>query len=106
MIWPMASDRGFSGGAPGSGAGAGGLMALPPCEVERVPAGPSLPYRAMFGSGAFFTSGSRVVGASRLALSLKGMGALVTNSATARSEEHTSELQSRENLVCRLLLEK
>src|SRR5690606_38031890 len=26
--------------------------------------------------------------------------------ATGRSEEHTSELQSRENLVCRLLLEK
>src|SRR5690606_41597331 len=26
--------------------------------------------------------------------------------AMARSEEHTSELQSRENLVCRLLLEK
>src|SRR5436309_9043779 len=26
--------------------------------------------------------------------------------ATRRSEEHTSELQSRENLVCRLLLEK
>src|SRR5690606_42077131 len=25
---------------------------------------------------------------------------------TCRSEEHTSELQSRENLVCRLLLEK
>src|SRR5690606_39405646 len=25
---------------------------------------------------------------------------------TFRSEEHTSELQSRENLVCRLLLEK
>src|SRR5690606_6279892 len=30
----------------------------------------------------------------------RGMG------AKARSEEHTSELQSRENLVCRLLLEK
>src|SRR5690606_41887132 len=27
-------------------------------------------------------------------------------SARDRSEEHTSELQSRENLVCRLLLEK
>src|SRR5690606_40131954 len=27
-------------------------------------------------------------------------------SAVPRSEEHTSELQSRENLVCRLLLEK
>src|SRR5690606_40082776 len=26
--------------------------------------------------------------------------------AFSRSEEHTSELQSRENLVCRLLLEK
>src|SRR5690606_42048555 len=26
--------------------------------------------------------------------------------STGRSEEHTSELQSRENLVCRLLLEK
>src|SRR5690606_40878734 len=26
--------------------------------------------------------------------------------ASVRSEEHTSELQSRENLVCRLLLEK
>src|SRR5690606_40902337 len=28
------------------------------------------------------------------------------SSLTSRSEEHTSELQSRENLVCRLLLEK
>src|SRR5690606_39584377 len=28
------------------------------------------------------------------------------NDFSARSEEHTSELQSRENLVCRLLLEK
>src|SRR5690606_41700913 len=27
-------------------------------------------------------------------------------SSSMRSEEHTSELQSRENLVCRLLLEK
>src|SRR5690606_39451020 len=29
-----------------------------------------------------------------------------TKNAHGRSEEHTSELQSRENLVCRLLLEK
>src|SRR2546427_3202066 len=28
------------------------------------------------------------------------------NAARARSEEHTSELQSQSNLVCRLLLEK
>src|SRR5690606_41165737 len=33
-------------------------------------------------------------------------GASVINGESGRSEEHTSELQSRENLVCRLLLEK
>src|SRR5207302_10018428 len=32
--------------------------------------------------------------------------ARMPGSEAARSEEHTSELQSRENLVCRLLLEK
>src|SRR5690606_41724270 len=32
-------------------------------------------------------------------------GADITTVGNARSEEHTSELQSRENLVCRLLLE-
>src|SRR5690606_42046593 len=31
---------------------------------------------------------------------------ILTPPMTFRSEEHTSELQSRENLVCRLLLEK
>src|SRR5436309_15782239 len=36
--------------------------------------------------------------------SLSGDGGCHPDSA--RSEEHTSELQSRENLVCRLLLEK
>src|SRR5690606_41934531 len=33
-------------------------------------------------------------------------GFAYAQSSDARSEEHTSELQSRENLVCRLLLEK
>src|SRR5688572_32172694 len=33
-------------------------------------------------------------------------GLLVTGVASPRSEEHTSELQSQSNLVCRLLLEK
>src|SRR5690606_40632590 len=32
--------------------------------------------------------------------------ARIRDSDGSRSEEHTSELQSRENLVCRLLLEK
>src|SRR5690606_40829624 len=35
----------------------------------------------------------------------QGVDVLDRNDAV-RSEEHTSELQSRENLVCRLLLEK
>src|SRR3989449_8228717 len=35
---------------------------------------------------------------------LEALDAIVA--ATARSEEHTSELQSRLHLVCRLLLEK
>src|SRR5690606_14450022 len=33
-------------------------------------------------------------------------GEVVSDRSHTRSEEHTSELQSRENLVCRLLLEK
>src|SRR5690625_6580609 len=33
-------------------------------------------------------------------------GSLVVGDFAARSEEHTSELQSRGHLVCRLLLEK
>src|SRR3712207_7884320 len=31
---------------------------------------------------------------------------LISSSVSSRSEEHTSELQSRQYLVCRLLLEK
>src|SRR5436309_5641217 len=34
------------------------------------------------------------------------IGAIGERHDRPRSEEHTSELQSRENLVCRLLLEK
>src|SRR2546430_5186805 len=35
-----------------------------------------------------------------------GLAYLVLPALTLRSEEHTSELQSQSNLVCRLLLEK
>src|SRR5256886_11252733 len=38
-------------------------------------------------------------------LALAG-GATIIGSPRTRSEEHTSELQSQSNLVCRLLLEK
>src|SRR5690606_10913193 len=36
----------------------------------------------------------------------QGAAMTVNRTQELRSEEHTSELQSRENLVCRLLLEK
>src|SRR5262249_58800251 len=48
-------------------------------------------YRQRFGSGKLTSDGSITFG---------------SKAATARSEEHTSELQSLTNLVCRLLLEK
>src|SRR5438093_8198624 len=37
---------------------------------------------------------------------VRRVGAVAATSANLRSEEHTSELQSLTNLVCRLLLEK
>src|SRR5690606_40376809 len=40
------------------------------------------------------------------ACGLSALPTSCTQSSATRSEEHTSELQSRENLVCRLLLEK
>src|SRR5690606_39549362 len=39
-------------------------------------------------------------------LSVRSIAAAAALFGATRSEEHTSELQSRENLVCRLLLEK
>src|SRR5690606_41960415 len=38
--------------------------------------------------------------------SARPSSAKASSRSASRSEEHTSELQSRENLVCRLLLEK
>src|SRR5207302_6234094 len=51
-------------------------------------------YRALADAGVY-------VGADALEVPETG-----TTVRIGRSEEHTSELQSRENLVCRLLLEK
>src|SRR3712207_7772240 len=61
------------------------------------------------GSGRAWTAverdGSRVAAIIHDA-SLDTSRELVSAAAAARSEEHTSELQSRQYLVCRLLLEK
>src|SRR2546430_11247672 len=42
----------------------------------------------------------------RLEALYRRLECLPKNNANVRSEEHTSELQSQSNLVCRLLLEK
>src|SRR5690606_41947199 len=44
-------------------------------------------------------------GQGSLGVQIGAQSRLATLSLPSRSEEHTSELQSRENLVCRLLLE-
>src|SRR5690606_41820879 len=51
---------------------------------------------------------TRVIGAPGMIRSVDASpdGRYFRVTRTVRSEEHTSELQSRENLVCRLLLEK
>src|SRR2546430_6952727 len=54
------------------------------------------------GNGRF--DGTRAWGDSVLLLS-PDAGRLMRNWTPTRSEEHTSELQSQSNLVCRLLLE-
>src|SRR2546427_5188344 len=45
-------------------------------------------------------------GLRRPVTSLPGVAQLSVDQLVKRSEEHTSELQSQSNLVCRLLLEK
>src|SRR5690625_6639293 len=73
-----------------------------PCEVssERKATVPGAPVRSEPVSdqeaSAYIAARARVVGDRRTS-----MPELIT-----RSEEHTSELQSRGHLVCRLLLEK
>src|SRR5256885_3960898 len=69
--------------------------------IRRPPRSTLFPYTTLFRS--LRTDGPR------LGLSLLGahrLGAYGRKGRTVRSEEHTSELQSPCNLVCRLLLEK
>src|SRR2546430_5346205 len=70
--------------------------------IRRPPRSTLFPYTTLFRSGTRFCSGS-----SNCAPSVPrpppGTRSQLNN---GRSEEHTSELQSQSNLVCRLLLEK
>src|SRR2546427_5002285 len=73
--------------------------------IRRPPRSTLFPYTTLFRSDvvhrSFFARG--LVHCSRLAVPATVAGA---QRRIARSEEHTSELQSQSNLVCRLLLEK
>src|SRR2546429_9509830 len=73
--------------------------------IRRPPRSTLFPYTTLFRSGrsgAARRGGPRTVraGAAGVGRGAAGPG------PTPRSEEHTSELQSRLHLVCRLLLEK
>src|SRR2546421_2636705 len=57
-------------------------------------------------AGHSTASGHRLSGANAAASAAPAASASPARSAADRSEEHTSELQSRSDLVCRLLLEK
>src|SRR2546430_4536677 len=48
---------------------------------------------------------NQLVGGSKNSIHIQGLAADILCTSFGRSEEHTSELQSQSNLVCRLLLE-
>src|SRR5258708_8786209 len=74
--------------------------------IRRPPRSTLFPYTTLFRSRACITpvsrAGERVFPACRIA----GTRSTFQVRACFRSEEHTSELQSPDHLVCRLLLEK
>src|SRR5436309_3967501 len=72
--------------------------------IRRPPRSTLFPYTTLFRSSPDLSAGTEILPESfraRYAYLLARRG-----ETSRRSEEHTSELQSRENLVCRLLLEK
>src|SRR3712207_9037976 len=78
--------------------------ALPICVRKRVPFASS--FAAFFSRAYDFIRMGAISGANiRLSGSHAGVS-IGEDGPSQRSEEHTSELQSRQYLVCRLLLEK
>src|SRR3989442_11570146 len=79
--------------------------------IRRPPRSTLFPYTTLFRSAGLVALHGKVVGAFGL-LQRLGLQLLLAHQqqlqaeSLERSEEHTSELQSRPHLVCRLLLEK
>src|SRR2546429_2540492 len=70
--------------------------------IRRPPRSTLFPYTTLFRS--LISSQVRIPSSAR---ATRGMHPAIADiDASSRSEEHTSELQSRLHLVCRLLLEK
>src|SRR2546430_7604251 len=67
--------------------------------IRRPPRSTLFPYTTLFRSGYATDLRSRTQGRATFTMHF-------SHYAEVRSEEHTSELQSQSNLVCRLLLEK
>src|SRR5258707_8340515 len=73
--------------------------------IRRPPRSTLFPYTTLFRSS--FTSPGSTKNPSTPCSTTSGTPpTLVASPKSSRSEEHTSELQSRQYLVCRLLLEK
>src|SRR5690349_23059041 len=68
--------------------------------IRRPPRSTLFPYTTLFRSTAELVVCARTVAFAAFGISM------VIGEFDDRSEEHTSELQSRRDLVCRLLLEK
>src|SRR5258707_7292692 len=78
--------------------------------IRRPPRSTLFPYTTLFRSGRDLWRLSRPVRARSAAVGVLGeverLSEIARGRVAVRSEEHTSELQSRQYLVCRLLLEK
>src|SRR5260221_5469783 len=80
--------------------------------IRRPPRSTLFPYTTLFRSRLFLNNGfhricaMRSVGIKMAPIAIMHVTNLQLEFPPARSEEHTSELQSHSDLVCRLLLEK
>src|SRR5260221_10233683 len=72
--------------------------------IRRPPRSTLFPYTTLFRSSLNLSARRRLSGVLQRVRSTNSVRK--TGQGTTRSEEHTSELQSHSDLVCRLLLEK